>query len=92
MNDKDKDKILECTKELQSAMFRDEDPSKLFIRLKSKYGVPTIELSMKLLEKSRLDIESPDPPRPEGMEMDRPVDEPTLVRLGLTPGRLAMPD
>lgn len=59
MNDKDKDKILECTKELQSAMFRDEDPSKLFIRLKSKYGVHTLELSMKLLEKSRLDIESP---------------------------------
>ena len=59
MNDKDKDKILECTKELQSAMFRDEDPSKLFIRLKSKYGMPTLELSMKLLEKSRLDIESP---------------------------------
>ena len=59
MNDKDKDKILECTKELQSAMFRDEDPNILFKRLKSKYGVPTLELSMKLLEKSRLDIESP---------------------------------
>jgi hypothetical protein len=59
MNDKDKDEILECTKELQSAMFRDEDPNILFKRLKSKYGTPTLELSMKLLEKSRLDIESP---------------------------------
>ena len=59
MNEKDKDEILKCTKELQSAMFRDEDPNILFKRLKSKYGIPIIELSMKLLEKSRLDIQSP---------------------------------
>lgn len=56
MNDKDKDEILQCTKELQSSMFRDEDPEVLFERLRSKYDKQTIEIAMKLLEESRTQL------------------------------------
>lgn len=59
MEGKEKDDILECVKELQSSMFRDEDPDIVWRRLTKKYGKHTLNISMKLLEKSIEDINSP---------------------------------
>jgi hypothetical protein len=59
MEGKDKDKILECTKELQSAMFRDEDPDTVFDRLTKKYGKRHLDMAMKLLHQSLEHIDSP---------------------------------
>ena len=62
LTDKEKDKIMKCAKELQSSMFRDEDPDVVFHRLRKKYGQHTVTLGMKLLERSigmDKDVENP---------------------------------
>ena len=59
MEGKEKDDILECVKELQSAMFRDEDADTVWRRLTTKYGKHVLDISMQLLDKSISDINSP---------------------------------
>ena len=59
MKGKEKDDILECVKELQSAMFRDEDANTVWRRLTTKYGKRVLDISMQLLDKSIEDINSP---------------------------------
>ena len=59
LNDKEKDNILKCTKEIQSALFRGHDPSETFKKLRAKYSDKEIQASMALLEQSRDNANSP---------------------------------
>ena len=59
LSDKDKEDILSCVKEMQSAIFRGANPEDVFNDLRKKYSNKTIMASMTLLEKSRTEVGSP---------------------------------
>jgi hypothetical protein len=59
LSDKEKDNILKCTKEIQSALFRGSNPNETFKKLRVKYSDKEIQSAMALLEHSRKNVNSP---------------------------------
>lgn len=59
LSDKDKEDLLKCVKEMQSALFRGSNPRETFDKLKNTYSDRIIMMAMDLLEKSRSQTDSP---------------------------------